>query len=523
MESQTIDREREFTDEQVSEWILYKIFHDISVLDVLSAINNVKWYPNEHIGVLIGVVIASYKKHGTIPTQDAVVANLKYLVERGKIDFDYGELVATFKRIVNTPINVDENTIIDAIELFIQDSGLYRAVEDYTESRLLGDRGKKKLKFSETLLQIHKFEDFRIDTDIGLDYFSDEGQNSHWDFLTNPEAKLPTGIEWIDKVTSGGIYRDGHFLGVVVAAPNVGKSIILSNMAFNFLKQDLNVLIISLEMSQNVYGRRITSLIADSCIDTLGYYADDARKNIERFKSEHPNSRLLIKEWPSAGATPNTIDAYIETLVNKGLKPDVIVLDYLNLLKPSNCHYTGDKQYIQIGVITKEIRGLSTKYGIPIFSATQSNRAGYENTETSLTNISQSTAVAEDADFIIGAYRYDEDMLEGILRMKVIKSRLGGKDYPAHQYKIDKDTLLMIDKGDATVDVDGDVDLNELISNAKKSKKKETDGNSKHSDDGKEDKETVISKKSVKNGKDISLTETLSSIDSELDEDFSFV
>lgn len=330
-----IDKEREFTDEQVAEWILNRITHDVSMLDTFSAINNARWYSNEIVGTLISVVIASYKKHGVIPTQDAVFGNLKYLIQSGKIELDFGDLCSTYGRIVNSSINVDPDTVTESIELFVQDSGLYRAVEDYTESRLLGDRGRKKLKFSDTLAQIHKFEDFRIDTDLGLDYFSDEGQESHWNFLTNPQAKLPTGIEWMDKITSGGIYRNGHFLGVIVAAPNVGKSIILSNLAFNFLMQDLNVLIISLEMSQNVYARRITSLVADACIDTLSYYVDDAKANIEKFKNDHPNAKLIIKEWPSAGATPNTIDAYIETLIQKDLKPDVIILDYLNLLKPA--------------------------------------------------------------------------------------------------------------------------------------------------------------------------------------------
>ena len=508
-----IDREREFTDERVAEWVLNRIVHDISFLDSLSAVNNPRWYSNETVGTLISVVVASYKKHGTIPTQEAVSANLEYLVGAGKVEGDLKELVSEFGRIANTRIDVDPDTVKDAIELFVQDSGLYRAVEDYSESRLLGGRGARKLKFSDTLAQIHRFEDFRIDADMGLDYFSEDGQESHWDFLTNPRAKLPTGIEWIDKITSGGIYRDGHFLGVIVAAPNVGKSIILSNMAYNFLLQDLSVLIISLEMSQNVYARRITSLVAQTCIDTLGYEAEDARANIARFEAEHPNAKLVIKEWPSAGATPNTIDAYLETLVQKGSKPDVIILDYLNLLRPSNCHFTGDKQYIQVGHITKEVRGISTKYEIQIFSATQSNRAGYENAETSLTNISQSTAVAEDADFILGAYRYDEDLLEGTLRMKVIKSRLGGKDYPPHQYQIDKDTLCLIDKGDSTIDLDSPVDINQIVKEGRKGKKSSGKGCS--------DRKTEDFTPPIID--DNSFTRSVSSIDDKLNKGFSFV
>lgn len=509
-----IDKEREFTDEQVSEWILHRIFHDVSVLDTFSDINNYRWYANEIVGTLIGVVIASYRKHGVIPTQEAVIGNLKYLISTGKIEANLGELTATFNRIVNTPINVDDDTVTEAIELFVQDSGLYRAVEDYTESRLIGDRGKKKLNFSDTLAQIHKFEDFKIDTDIGLDYFSDEGQSIHWNFLTNPEAKLATGIEWIDKVTSGGIYRDGHFLGVIVAAPNVGKSIILANLAYNFLLQDLRVLIISLEMSENVYGRRITSLVANSCIDTLNFCAEDAKKNIAAFKEEHPHAKLIIKEYPTGGATPNVIDAFIETLTQKDLRPDVIILDYLNLLKPSNHHHYAEKQYIQVGYITKEVRGLSTKHRIPIFSATQSNRSGYENTETSLANISQSTAVAEDADFVVGAYRFDEDMINGILRLNVIKSRLGGKNYPPHQYQIDKDTLFLIDKGDSTLEVDEGMDINEIIRGSKKAKKdKNAEANENNSTRNApivEDNRTTMSR-------------PLTALESELDDELNFV
>ena len=508
-QTSSIDKEREFTDEQVSEWILHRIFHDVSVLDTFSSINNYRWYSNEIVGTLIGVVIASYRKHGVIPTQEAVVGNLKYLISAGKIEARLDELVATFNRIVNNPIKVDEDTVTEAIELFVQDSGLYRAVEDYTESRLLGGQGKKKLNFSDTLAQIHKFEDFKIDTDIGLDYFSDEGQRSHWDFLTNPEAKLPTGIEWMDKVTSGGIYRLGHFLGVIVAAPNVGKSIILGNLAYNFLLQDLNVLIISLEMSENVYARRITSLVANSCIDTLNFYADDAQKNISKFKEEHPNAKLLIKEYPTGGATPSVIDASLETLTQKNMKPDVIILDYLNLLKPSNHHQYGEKQYIQVGYITKEVRGLSVKHKIPIFSATQSNRSGYENTETSLANISQSTAVAEDADFVVGAYRYDEDVINGILRLNIIKSRLGGKNYPPHQYQIDKDTLFLIDKGDSTLEVDEGMDINEIIKGSKKKKKQEQD----------EEQPKRVAP-IIEDNRDSTATKSLSAIDSELDFDF---
>lgn len=511
MTKSKLDAEKEFPDELVSEWILNRIFNDASVLDAFSIVNNPNWYLDEKIGFLIKTVIASYKKHGTTPTRDAIVGNIKYLCSSKSVNYDESELIALFDRIVTTPIEVDAKTVNDAIELFVANSGLYNAFNDLANSKL--GVTNKKITISKTVAEVHKFEEFSLDNNIGLDYFSVDGQTDHWNFLCNPEAKLRTGLTWIDKITEGGIYRNGHFLGVITAAPNVGKSLILANMAYNFLEQDLTVLIISLEMSQQVYARRMTGLITDTCIDTLYASVTDCHASIEEFKKNHPNANLIIKDYPTGSATPMTIDAYIEGLKRKGINPDVVILDYLNLLKPSQFHYQGDKQYIQIGYITKEIRGLSTKYEIPFFSATQSNRSGYDNTEVGLSNISQSTAVAEDADFIISAFSFDEDIINGIIKMKVIKSRLGKKDYPTHQYQIDKSTLRLIDKGDAVIDNSVEaIDISEVISKPL-SKKKHNESDSVFSNG--------VENNNIQSHM-VSTTATVSSISNELDEEFSF-
>lgn len=510
MAKNKLDAEKEFPDELVGEWILNRVCNDASVLDAFSVVNNPNWYADEKIGFLIKIVIASYKKHGTTPTRDAIVGNIKYLCSSKAVNYDENELIAIFDRVTTTPIGIDTDTVNEAIELFVANSGLYSAFNDLANSKL--GVTNKKITISKTVAEVHKFEEFSLDNNIGLDYFSTEGQDEHWNFLCNPEAKLRTGLTWIDKITEGGIYRNGHFLGVITAAPNVGKSLILANMAYNFLEQDLTVLIISLEMSQQVYARRMTGLITDSCIDTLYASVTDCHNSIEAFKKAHPHANLIIKDYPTGSATPMTIDSYIEGLKRKGINPDVVILDYLNLLKPSQFHYQGDKQYIQIGYITKEIRGLSTKYEIPFFSATQSNRSGYDNTEVGLSNISQSTAVAEDADFIISAFSFDEDIINGIIKMKVIKSRLGKKDYPTHQYQIDKSTLRLIDKGDAVIDNSVDaIDLSEVIS---KSSKKKGEHTTEH-----EFSKSIVDDNTVKNK---SSNVTITSISNELDEEFSF-
>lgn len=452
MEQNSIDQEREFSDIQVAEWILHKIFYDASILEALSGVHNREWYSDDFVGTLIDIIIKYYKKHGSIPTKDTVIALIKCQCESQKITLSEDDLISTFLRIITAPINVDGDAVNLAIEIFVKNSGLYSAFNSLASSKL--GLSKKKVTVASTVKEVHRFEDFTLDSNIGLDYFSDDGLRKHKEYLANPASKLPTGIEWIDKITSGGVYKNGHFLGIFAAAPNVGKSVILGNLAYNFLHQNKTVLIITLEMSEMVYARRISSLVSGACIDDLSTCTEEAIQNVMKFRDEHPEARLIIKEYPTGGATPLMIENYLEELKRNDIKPDVILIDYLNLLKPSKMFSQSEKQYIQVGYITKEIRGLSAKIQIPIFSATQSNREGYGNTEVGLSNISQSTAVAEDSDLIVSAYSYDEDVIQGIIKLKVIKSRLGGKAYPPHKFQIDKNTLMLVDMGDASVEND---------------------------------------------------------------------
>lgn len=76
----------------------------------------------------------------------------------------------------------------------------------------------------------------------------------HWEYLKNPEAKIKMGWESLDTYTNGGVLKDGKMLALFMAQAGLGKSVFLSNMAVNFLKQNLGVVVISLEMSQDVYA-----------------------------------------------------------------------------------------------------------------------------------------------------------------------------------------------------------------------------------------------------------------------------
>ena len=126
------------------------------------------------------------------------------------------------------------------------------------------------------------------DTDLGMNYFSEEAMKAHWEFLKNPEAKVKTMWSSLDEYTNGGFLKDGRMLALIMAQAGLGKSVFLSNLAVNFMKQNLGVVVISLEMSENVYAQRFDAHISKKNINKLAENEETAVQRIKEFYKKYP-------------------------------------------------------------------------------------------------------------------------------------------------------------------------------------------------------------------------------------------
>ena len=442
-----LENETEFTDERVSEWILHEIFNNSTYLESLSRVNNERWYSNKEIGTLISIVIESYKRHHKAPTVEAVSGNIEFLIEKGRIKGNAVDWIRKFTDIVKTHIDVDENTVKEAMELFVKKSGMFQTLTDYIASNSDLSNKKRKITFDSTYNSISTFYDFKLDNDIGLDYFNQF--DKQMDYLMNPDIRLKTGIDAIDTWSNGGIPSAGNCLCAFQAGTNVGKTLFLGNVAYQMLKQDKCVVIITMEISALGYGRRLSALLSGCNVDTLGICHEEVEHNIKRFKEQHPTSNLIIKEYPMHGTTTSDIDTYIENLKHDGINPDLIIVDYLNLLTPSFCN-KNEQQWIKVSIVSEQLRAISKKYAIPVFTATQSSRSSLMDQETKLSDMSQSLGLAVAADLILGLYCFSEE--NNVVHMNCIKNRFGSKNYVSRMYRIDQNTLEPIDIGDSSTD-----------------------------------------------------------------------
>ena len=140
------------------------------------------------------------------------------------------------------------------------------------------------------------------------------------------EEKIKTGWEWLDSRLDGGFLEQGRSLYIFAGPTNVGKSIFLSNVASNAAAQGKNVLVISLEMSELMYAKRISTNVTQIPIGDLNASADMVKRKVVSYKESHPESKLIVKEFPPNAITASQLSAYLQKLIHKGIKPDMVVL-----------------------------------------------------------------------------------------------------------------------------------------------------------------------------------------------------
>lgn len=330
----------------------------------------------------------------------------------------------SFKKVVEdtSTINlssIDKEIIYSNSEKFIKEK-----LALLTLTKVVDKIGKSEIEPSSL---VNKFEEI-----AGISLLFEPGYNIHKDLprfvdsLKSTQNKLPTGFAEIDKYTNGGVLAKGKCLSIVTAPTNMGKSIMLGNIAVNAAKMGKNVLIISLEMAEEVYAGRIYSSLYDLPINSLAFMTEELKTKI----SSKNYGNIIIKEFPPATMTVEQIDGYIDDLIKSGHKFDLVCVDYLTLLAAPGADNSNEAGKM----ITRKLRALTYKYNIPFWTACQINRDGMKEKTQELSHIAESIAIAAEADLIISLNQQPEDKEMNIMRCTFLKSRLGGNGFSVNLY-----------------------------------------------------------------------------------------
>jgi len=314
----------------------------------------------------------------------------------------------------------DQTWLLDSTEKFCQEKAIYNAVlksisilDDKDEAGAL-TKGAIPQLLTEALA-------VSFDPNVGHDYLQDS--DARFDFYHKKELRIPFDLEYLNKVTNGGLPR--KTLNILLAGTGVGKSLVMCHMAAANLVAGYNVLYITAEMAQEKIAERIDANLLNIDLDDLVQMPKDLYdRKLNKIK-EMTTGKLIIKEFPTASASVINFRALLNELrLKKSFVPDIIYVDYLNICASARIKAGANvNSYTYIKAIAEELRGLAVEFNIPIVSATQTTRAGFSSTDVELTDTSESFGLPATADFMMAIISTEDLEKLGQLMFKQLKNR----------------------------------------------------------------------------------------------------
>ena len=415
-----------------------------------------RWFNSQINQKLFRILKIYWNEYQTYPTKtilDKIITNDKCKDYSVKLS----SLITQIYDINESEYN--EKYLRDMLVKFTKERALYFTILDNLD--LIS-------KHNDISCCMDKFEEiakYDLNTDLGIEYFTNI--DKHIQHLLQPNLKLSTGFKVIDDVTYGGLPTDDTCLFLFMAKPGLGKSMFMANLAANWCLMNKKVLIITLEMSEHMYSMRMDSIFSNININKLRESSENLKRCINGLKIGIPQAQLQIKEFPTGTCTTMMIKQYCKKLKDtKGFVPDVIIVDYLNIVKP-NSRSASSSLYEKGKAVAEELRALSGELHIPVISALQSNRnsrgSGYATDDIDMDNSGESSGIPATADAMFAAYQMEGERDAGKINLKIIKNRLGGFIGKSISFEVNYDTLKLFDWNELDESSDEDNKTNTVI------------------------------------------------------------
>lgn len=423
--------------------IAYNMLVDESYLASIVDHLDSKFFENKDISNVVQMITDFHSKRSAAPT----LTELKSYLTTPELKKSFKSTVAMFEGFDK---NFNKDELYQNTEKFLKEKAVYNTLLEVADQA-----SNENVDTGDILNKFEKSCNITLATDIGLDYFNEIDR--HINDLKTQDETIPSGWPWLDKKLDGGFLEQGRSIYVFAGETNIGKSIFLGNIAKNIADQGKTVLLISLEMSELVYAKRITTNLTQIPIRQLHKRTDDIEDAVQQYRSSNSKSRVIVKEFPPSTVTCRHIKGYIKKLTDKGVKLDAIVVDYVNLLKSE----VGTNSYERIKYATEELRALSYVFECPIITATQLNRSGYNEVNPGLDTVGESYGLAATADAIFSIWREEEDIEMGVIKLGVMKNRFG-ENYGSVIMEINYDTLTLSESSEQLQNVDMTETINSL-------------------------------------------------------------
>jgi archaellum biogenesis ATPase FlaH len=300
--------------------------------------------------------------------------------------------------------------VLNDFETFIRHKGLERAILESADLLEKGEYGPVEEK-------IKKAVQIGLQRDMGTDYFEDP--RARLARIKDKNGQISTGWKSIDDKLYGGFNRGE--LNIWAGGSGAGKSLFLANLGVNYALAGLNVLYLTLELSEDLVCMRIDAMTTGIPTREIFKSIDDVEMKVKMIGKKSGN--LQVKYMPS-GKTANDIRAYMkEYEVKLGHKIDVLLVDYMDLIMPLSKRISAENLFVKDKYVSEELRNLAVEKNCVFVTAAQLNRGAVEEVEFDHSHISGGLSKIQTADNVFGIFTSRAMRERGRYQIQLMKTR----------------------------------------------------------------------------------------------------
>jgi len=355
-------------------------------------------------------------KYNTLPTYESLAIEIN---NRNLTESLHKETVQKLDEITENKETSDTKWLIDAAEEFCKDKAVYNAIMQSIQILDASNKGTLDKGSIPTLLADALSVAF--DNHIGHDFLDDA--DPRYEFYHKVEQRIPFDLDYLNRITKGGLPE--KTLNIILAGTGVGKSLFMCHCAAANLTLGKNVLYITLEMAEERIAERIDANLLNIDLDKLVTMPKESyMRKIDRLRSK-TTGKLIIKEYPTATANVSHFKHLLNELkLKRQFIPDIIYIDYLNICSSARIKQGANvNSYTYVKAIAEELRGLAVEMKLPVISATQTTRGGYDNSDVDLTDTSESFGLPATADLMFALISTEELADLNQIMVKQLKNR----------------------------------------------------------------------------------------------------
>ena len=388
--------------------LIAQILTDRKFGNAIIDIVNPNYFEDEYLRIVVGAIKNAKSKDDIIPD----VGSLEFrLLDEVKDDIQRRYALTQLRKIKEADLN-DTIWVQETAMKFCKQQELIKALAEINKIISKGDIDN----YEECESKLRKALEHGDSKDDGINVFDDIDSVLADDF----RKPIRTGIEGLDEIMDGGLSKTE--LAIILAPFGVGKTTMMTKIANTAMLDGYKVLQLFFEDSTKVIQRKHLSCWSKFDLNSLSIHKEEVKEMAANMMANSNGGEIKLKRFSSDGTTIPIIRQYIRKLIATGFRPDVVILDYIDVVEPSRRF---DDVNAGEGSVMRQFETMLLELDIAGWTAVQGNRSSIKADVVEADQMGGSIKKAQIGHFVVSIAKGLDQKEAGTATMAILKSRFG--------------------------------------------------------------------------------------------------